>query len=87
MTGIGDSGDHWKVICSDDVWMRSNPVKFLHVDTDVYCSVSGRTFGRPINGQMEVIGVTNSYQSTEWKASEGIFIHPSQSSKPIHTEL
>lgn len=46
LTGVGDSGDHWKVVCSDDVWLRSNAVKFQHVDTDVYLSVSGRTFGR-----------------------------------------
>lgn len=44
--GIGDTGDHWKVVCSDDVWLRSDPVKFYHIDTDVYLSVSGRTFGR-----------------------------------------
>lgn len=44
--GLGDSGDHWKVICSDDVWQRSNAVKLFHIDTDVYLSVSGRTFGR-----------------------------------------
>lgn len=44
--GVGDSGDHWKVVCSEDAWYRSNAVKFLHVDTDVYLSVSGRTFGR-----------------------------------------
>lgn len=44
--GVGDSGDHWKVICSDDFWLRSNTVKFFHIDTDVYLSVSGRTFGR-----------------------------------------
>lgn len=45
-SGVGDTGDHWKVVCSDDVWLRSNAVKFHHVDTDVYLSVSGRTFGR-----------------------------------------
>lgn len=44
--GVGDSGDHWKVICSDDSWLRSDAVKLLHIDTDVYLSVSGRTFGR-----------------------------------------
>lgn len=85
--GIGDSGDHWKVICSDDYWLRANAIKLFHIDTEVYCSVSGRTFGRPINGQMEIVGVSNSYQATEWKTSEGIFIHPSQPSKPVHTEL
>lgn len=44
--GVGDSGDHWKVICSGDFWLRSNAVKFFHIDTDAYLSVSGRTFGR-----------------------------------------
>lgn len=46
ISGVGDSGDHWKVVCSEDFWMRSNAVKFYHIDTDVYLSVSGRTFGR-----------------------------------------
>lgn len=87
--GVGDSGDHWQVECSSDEWKRSYPVKFHHIDTDVYLSVSGRTFGRPINGQMEVIGVGNSYSATEWKTAEGLFIHPNigKDSKPIHTEL
>ncbi|XP_031635752.1 stromal cell-derived factor 2-like protein 1 [Contarinia nasturtii] len=85
--GVGDSGDNWKVICSDDVWNRSNSVKFQHIDTDAYLSVSGRTFGRPINGQMEIVGVTNSYKSTEWKAAEGIFVHPSQQPLKKHDEL
>lgn len=46
LIGVGDSGDHWKVVCSDDAWLRSDSVKFHHTDTDVYLSVSGRTFGR-----------------------------------------
>lgn len=38
---------------------------------------------------MEIIGVTNSYKSTEWKAAEGIFVHPSSepAKKYEHTEL
>jgi len=85
--GAGDSGDHWKVICSEDVWNRPNSVKFQHIDTDAYLSVSGRTFGRPINGQMEIVGVTNSYKATEWKAAEGIFVHPGQQPNKKHDEL
>lgn len=43
---------------------------------------------RPINGQMEIVGVSNSYQATEWKTSEGIFINPSEDIKASsHTEL
>lgn len=44
--GVGDTGDHWKVICTEDAWRRSDSVKFQHIDTDAYLSVSGRTFGR-----------------------------------------
>lgn len=44
--GAGDSGDHWKVVCTGDVWRRAEAVKLLHLDTDVYLSASGKTFGR-----------------------------------------
>lgn len=38
---------------------------------------------------MEIIGVANSYKSTEWKAAEGIFVHPSTepTKNYAHTEL
>lgn len=86
--GVGDSGDNWEVICSGDAWLRDYPIKLRHVDTDGYLSVSGRTFGRPINGQMEVIGTFNINQASEWKAAEGLFIHPREMNEHIvHTEL
>lgn len=50
--------------------------------------MSGSTFGRPINGQMEVIGTGNSNQATEWKAVEGLFVHPKESREHTrHDEL
>uniref|UniRef100_A0A182T8L8 MIR domain-containing protein n=1 Tax=Anopheles maculatus TaxID=74869 RepID=A0A182T8L8_9DIPT len=87
--GEGDSGDHWLLICSGDSWVRSNAVRFQHIDTDMYLGVSGRTFGRPINGQMEVVGLPNPYSGTEWIAAEGLFIHPTEkdSGSRVHTEL
>ncbi|XP_058059217.1 stromal cell-derived factor 2 [Anopheles bellator] len=87
--GQGDTGDHWVLICSGDSWLRSNPVRFQHKDTNMYLGVSGRTFGRPINGQMEVVGVPNPYSGTEWVAAEGLFIHPTEkdSGPRVHTEL
>ncbi|XP_058823023.1 stromal cell-derived factor 2 [Topomyia yanbarensis] len=86
--GIGDTGDHWMVVCSGESWQRSNPVKLRHVDTDAYLSVSGRTFGRPINGQMEVVGLASPHGGTDWTAAEGLFIHPTEKeSTPKHTEL
>lgn len=38
---------------------------------------------------MEIIGIANSYKSTEWKTAEGIFVHPSSepTKKVEHTEL
>lgn len=86
--GVGDTGDHWRVECSGDHWLRDYPIKLRHIDTDSYLSVSGRTFGRPISGQMEIMGTTNALQATEWKAVEGLFIHPSSGTdQNIHTEL
>ncbi|XP_040158737.1 stromal cell-derived factor 2 [Anopheles arabiensis] len=87
--GEGDSGDHWLVVCSGDSWVRTNPVRLQHIDTNMYLGVSGRTFGRPINGQMEVIGLPNPYSGTEWIAAEGLFIHPTEkdSGAHVHTEL
>lgn len=87
--GVGDTGDHWKVECSNEIWTRDSSVKLRHKDTGAYLSVSGRTFGRPINGQMEVIGSNDPYHATEWKAAEGLFVHPRDlaDTKPVHTEL
>lgn len=32
--GEGDSGDHWKVICSNSFWERNQAVRLKHVDTE-----------------------------------------------------
>ncbi|XP_050497762.1 stromal cell-derived factor 2 [Diabrotica virgifera virgifera] len=84
--GEGDSGDNWMVICSGDSWQRDESIMFKHVDTDMYLSVSGRTFGRPINGQMEVIGVRSSTGSVHWQTAEGVFLHaPDLSARHMHS--
>jgi len=75
--GDGDTGDVWKVVCSGDAWARSEPVGLKHVDTSVFLAGSGRTFGRPIHGQMEIVGINSPSSSSQWKAGEGIYIHPS----------
>lgn len=87
--GEGDSGDHWEVVCSGEAWVRDSPVKFRHIDTDTFLAVSGRTFGRPINGQMEVVGLSNPYAGTDWKSAEGLFVHASEKKEEshAHTEL
>jgi hypothetical protein len=81
-------GDHWEVVCSGD-WRRDTPVKLKHVDTEKFLGMSGRSFGRPISGQLEVCGLPNPYSGTDWIASEGLFIHPKEPITPnyAHTEL
>lgn len=92
INGEGDSGDHWVVLCNGEFWKRNEEIMLRHVDTDVYLSVSGRQYGSPISGQMEVVG-TNKMTSVQWKAGEGLFIHPSDLSnvkeafEHVHSEL
>ncbi|ENN79956.1 hypothetical protein YQE_03603, partial [Dendroctonus ponderosae] len=87
--GEGDSGDNWTVICTGDAWRRDDSVMLKHVDTQVYLGVSGRTFGRPINGQMEVVGLKSSTGAVHWQSMEGVYLHAPdiQHDSHIHTEL
>lgn len=92
--GSGDTGDNWLVVCDGEYWSRDDSVNFQHVDTSVFLSVTDRTYGRPINGQSEVVGVTSlSFGHTHWQAMEGLFIHPSDFNAKIqhhhidHSEL
>jgi dolichyl-phosphate-mannose--protein O-mannosyl transferase len=87
-SGEGDTGDHWEVICNDSIWRRDTKVQLKHVDTRNFLAISGRSFGRPISGQMEVCGMPNGNSGSEWKAVEGIYLHPNELVKQnIHTEL
>ncbi|XP_055923363.1 stromal cell-derived factor 2 [Eupeodes corollae] len=86
--GLGDTGDHWEVICSNDSWQRDSPVRFRHVDTGVFLGLSGRSFGRPISGQMEVVGFNNPQHGTRWTTAEGLFIvQQEKETEYAHTEL
>jgi len=92
--GEGDTGDHWMVICDGDYWERDEGIMLKHVDTEVYLSATSRTYGRPINGQSEIVGVTSpGGNHVHWQAMEGLFIHPSdfnpkqQIRHEPHTEL
>jgi len=88
LKGEGDSGDVWEVVCKGNSWKRDETIQLRHKDTDAYLGVSGNTFGRPIHGQYEIIGMEYSDASTHWQAQEGIFIHPTeQYRRPEHNEL
>ncbi|XP_011297052.1 stromal cell-derived factor 2 [Fopius arisanus] len=88
--GEGDSGDHWSVICDSDYWERNKSVMLHHVDTKTFLAASGRTYGSPIAGQMEIVGDSSSGSDyTRWQVVDGLFIH-TQDLKSLHhphTEL
>lgn len=88
-SGEGDTGDNWTVLCGGDNWEVNTKVRFKHLDTEVFLAVSGHTYGRPINGQMEIIGTTYSDTSSYWTAKEGVYVKPSEDGKNIagHDEL
>jgi len=90
-SGEGDTGDVWKVVCDTDYWQRDQHVMFKHADTGAYLGASGHTFGRPINGQMEIIGSPRADGSTKWRTMEGVYVHPSdfnpKRSRSTHDEL
>lgn len=74
-----------------DSWRRDDSVMLKHVDTQMYLSISGRTFGRPINGQMEVVGMHSSSGAVHWQSAEGVYLHApdiaAKHSFSVHTEL
>ena len=41
-----------------------------------YLHVSGHTYGRPIQGQFEISGVTTPSRANQWKAMEGVYVEP-----------
>ncbi|RWS17372.1 stromal cell-derived factor 2-like protein [Dinothrombium tinctorium] len=85
--GEGDIGDNWTITCSGEFWERGVNVRFKHVDTDMWLSTSSRSYGRPISGQMEVVGVSRSDSSSHWHTADGIFIKPTDEKEMRHDEL
>merc|ERR1712045_822246 len=73
--GRGDTGDVWRVMCEGDFWTRGDNVTLKHSDTGAFLSASGHTFGRPINGQMEIVGSIRADGSAQWKTQEGVYVH------------
>lgn len=87
-SGEGDSGDNWQVMCGGESWNRDLTVRFQHRDTNAYLGMSGRTFGRPISGQMEVVGYSSAQHGSKWATAEGLFVSPNEEENQYaHTEL
>jgi len=93
--GVGDSGDHWRVMCDGDFWDRDDEVVFKHVDTGAFLSTSGQAYGRPIHGQLEIVGLHRNDHTCKWQTAEGLYIHQSTFNAKLnprqgvyeHTEL
>lgn len=80
--GEGDDLDVWAVQCSGTYWDREDAVRFKHVGTEVFLSITGEQYGHPIRGQREVHGMSSPNHHNYWKVMEGVFIQPS--SDPLH---
>ncbi|XP_012229877.1 stromal cell-derived factor 2 isoform X1 [Linepithema humile] len=88
--GDGDTGDNWILVCNNDFWERDDTIMFKHVDTETFLAVSGRAYGNPISGQIEVVGdYSANSPHTQWTTMEGLFIHPNdfKAQHHHHTEL
>ncbi|XP_024115862.1 stromal cell-derived factor 2-like protein 1 [Oryzias melastigma] len=84
--GQGDDLDVWTVQCDGVLWERDEAVRFKHVGTEVFLSVTGEQYGHPIRGQREVHGMNSPGQHSWWRTMEGVFIQPSM--EPLrHDEL
>ena len=77
-SGEGDDLDVWTVQCDGIHWERDEAVRFKHVGTDVFLSVTGEQYGHPIRGQREVHGMSSPNQHNWWRSMEGVFLQPSQ---------
>lgn len=64
-------------------------MKLKHVDTERFLTMTGRTYGRPISGQIEVVGSKYPDPSAYWKTADGVFVKPDDgvSDSSMHDEL
>ncbi|XP_072907949.1 stromal cell-derived factor 2-like protein 1 [Hemitrygon akajei] len=84
--GEGDDLDVWTVQCSGMRWERDDDVRFKHVGTQVFLTITGEQYGHPIRGQLEVHGTFSPSVDNYWTVMEGVFIKPS--AEPLkHDEL
>uniref|UniRef100_A0A0K0F9F0 MIR domain-containing protein n=1 Tax=Strongyloides venezuelensis TaxID=75913 RepID=A0A0K0F9F0_STRVS len=85
--GTGDSGDNWEVICDDEYWEKDSEISLKHVDTGRYLLNSGNQFGRPIQGQREIVGARSITKSSRWVIAEGVYMGESKKDEKKKDEL
>lgn len=85
--GTGDSGDNWEVICDDEYWERESEISLKHIDTGRYLLNSGNQFGRPIQGQREIVGARSITRNGKWIAAEGVYMGETKKDEKRKDEL
>ncbi|KAI0990673.1 hypothetical protein GJ496_005417 [Pomphorhynchus laevis] len=86
--GLGDQLDDWVIKCSDTYWRRDAKVRLMHAEMGVYLHISGKTYGSPIRGQMEVVGYEIRSDKNLWTVAEGLYVMPREDEvKTSHDEL
>ena len=73
--GASDHLDEWTLDLdrATPVWKADAPVRFKHVETGVWLTSSGRAYGHPIAGHVEVVGLADK-KGVEWTAGEGVYV-------------
>uniref|UniRef100_A0A0A9YNP1 Stromal cell-derived factor 2 n=1 Tax=Lygus hesperus TaxID=30085 RepID=A0A0A9YNP1_LYGHE len=92
--GVGDTGDHWQVMCNTEFWLQEQKVMFRHVDTKTYLEATGHEYSDPhVERHVEIAGTLTTGPRSMWRTAEGVFIKPGDPPIPaahqpnIHTEL
>ena len=68
----GDSGDNWRVLCSDEYWTHGSTVKIQHVDTGYYLSVNTTNqYPKELGMEYELFAEAN--DDNEWSVAGGVF--------------
>lgn len=71
--GQSDRLDEWVLDVDAATWRVDAAVRFKHVETGAWLSASGRGYGHPIAGHMEVVGASDK-KGAEWRAGEGVYV-------------
>ncbi|KAI9230591.1 MAG: MIR motif-containing protein [Piptocephalis tieghemiana] len=87
-----DAGAAWAVECvgnEDDksLWQREQPIRLKHVDSSSWlASDKAAMYGRPIQGQLEVVTTDRAGDTTVWLAQEGVYFTMDTSEDKLEAE-
>lgn len=71
---VSDHLDDWALdVDGGGAWAADAPVRFKHVETGAWLSATGRTYGPPIAGHVEVVAAPDK-KGAAWTAGEGVYV-------------